>query len=146
MADTPLINGHRFSWSSIEFHVAGNRNPTVQELTYSTKMEPGTVRGEGMRIISDTRGEAECEGSITMLKSEAQAFFKSQGAGFMGKRFTVTVAMKEDGEDAPLTDTLEGVRIKSIEDSPKLGTEPLKVKLDLHIMRVKYDGLDPVGD
>ena len=147
MADNPTINGHRYGWASVEFHVKGDRFPDITELTYSTKGEPGMVRGVGMRVIGRTRGEADHEGSVTMLKSQAQKFIASQGAGFMLKSFNITASYKEnEGEGAPITDTLEGVRITNVEDGPKQGGDALTVKFDLHIMRVKYNGIDPFED
>ncbi len=148
MADTPTINGHRYGWASTEFHVDGDRFPDITDLSYSSKGDPGLVRGTGMRVIGRTRGEADHEGSITMLKSKANAWFSTLGNGFMLKSFNITASYKEDeGEpDGPVTDELIACRMKSVEDNPKQGTDPLTVKIDLHIMRIKYDDVDPFED
>jgi hypothetical protein len=147
MADELTINGHRYSWASIEFHIKGERFPDVTEISYSTSGEPGLVRGTGMRVIGDTRGEADNEGSITMLKSQADRLIQSQGNGFMLKRFNISVSWKEDeGEGGIITDTLEGVRLTNIENNPSQGTDAATVSFDMHIFRIKYNGIDPFED
>jgi hypothetical protein len=146
MADNPTINGHRYGWASIEFHIAGNRRPDITELNYSTKGDPGLVRGAGMRVKGDTRGEADHEGSFTLLKSAAQALVRDLGPGFMRKRFNITASYREDGDEGVMTDELFGCRIKNVEDNPKQGNEPLSVKFDLHIYRITYDGVDPFAE
>lgn len=147
MADHPTINGHRYGWASVEVHAKGTPLLGITELTYSTKGEPGLVRGQGMRVVGRTRGEGDHEGSITALKSDAQKFLASLGPGFMMKSFGITSSYKEDeGEGSPITDELIGCRIKNIEDGPKQGGDALTVKMDLHILRVKYNGLDPFQD
>jgi hypothetical protein len=147
MADNPTINGHRYGWASVEFHVEGDRFPDITEITYSTSGEPGKVRGTGMRVVGRTRGEADHEGSVTMNKSQANRFIASLGDGFMLKSFNIDVHYKEDmGEGSPITDILTGCRITNMEDSPKHGPDGLTVKFDLHILRIYYDGYDPFED
>lgn len=146
MADTPIINGHTYSWASIEFGFDGVSQPDLTEITYDVTMDPGLARGTGSRVRGDTAGEADSEGSFTMLKGEAAKFIAKMGKGLMRKRFPITVSYDEDGEGGVVTDELIGVRIKKIGNNPTQGTDPAKVTFDIHIMRMNLNGVDVVGD
>lgn len=146
MADNPVINGHKYGWASIEANVNSTIAREFTEITYSTKGDPGKARGAGMRVLGRTRGEADHEGSISMLKKEANAFIARLGKGFMLKSFPITVSYDETGDGGVVTDKLTGCRITDVEDSPKQGNEPLQVKFSLHIMRIEYNGVNPFED
>ena len=151
MPDTPLINGHKYGWASIELGlVDGSAAREFSEITYDTDGKPGDVRGAGMRVLGTTRGEAGHEGSITLTKAESQRIINKLGGpqkkGFMLKKFPITVSYSEDGEGGVITDTLLGCRITKVGNAPKQGPEGVRVKFDLHIMRIKYDGVDPFED
>jgi len=146
MADTPIINGHRYGWASIEAKVDNTVAEDFTEITYSTKADPGKARGRGARVKATVRGEADHEGSITMHKAAAQAFIAKLGKGFMTKKFPIVVSYSEAAEGAVITDRLTGCQITSMEDTPKQGNESVMVKFDLHIMRIKYNGVDPFED
>lgn len=145
MADTPVINGHRYGWASIGIQLEGVETPDFTEFTYSAKQEIGKVRGMGTRVLGTTQGESDGEGSFTMLKKQASAFIKSMGSSFMKKKWAATVSYDEDGEGGIITDELTGCQITNVEDSPKQGTEPAMTKFDFHIMRMKLNGQDPHG-
>lgn len=146
MADTPIINGFQFGWASVEAHVDGKPAEDFTEINYSTKADPGKARGFGVRVKARVRGEADHEGSFSMKKGAANAFIKRLGRGFMNKSFPITVSYAENAEGAVITDRLVGCMITNHEDSPKQGNEALMVKFDIHIMRITYDGVDPIED
>lgn len=145
MADSPIINGHAYSWQSISVAIDGVDTPDFTEITYSPSLEIGKVRGMGSRVKATTVGEADGEGSFTMLKGQASKFIKALGDGLMRKSFAITVNYDEDGEGGIVTDELFGCRITKFEDSPKQGTDAATVKFDIHIMRMKMNGVDPHG-
>ena len=146
MADSPIINGNAYSWASIGIALDGVDTPNFTEITYNGALEPGKVRGMGSRVYARTAGEADSDGSFTMLKAQAAKFIKQMGPGFMRKSFAITVNYDEDGEGGIVTDELFGVRITKVEDSPKVGTEGVTTKFDIHILRMKLNGVDPHGD
>lgn len=146
MADTPIINGNMYGWASVKPAIDGVDAPDITEINYSPSMDPGKVRATGTRVRGTTAGEADAEGSFTMLKREASVFIKRMGNGLMKKKFPITVTYEEDGEGELITDELFGCRITKIEDNPKQGTEPVTTKFDLHIMRLKLNGVDPHGE
>ncbi len=145
MADSPIINGHAYSWGSIGTAIDGVDTPDFTEINYSPSLEIGKVRGLGTRVKATTVGEADAEGSFSMLKGQAAKFIKAMGDGLMRKTFAITVSYDEDGEGGIVTDELFGCRITKIEDSPKQGTDAVVTKFDIHILRLKLNGVDPHG-
>jgi len=146
MADSPIINGNAYSWASIKAAIDGIDTPDFTEITYGGSLEIGKVRGMGTRVRATTAGEADSEGSFSMLKKQASVLIKAMGNGFMRKRFPITISYDEEGEGGIITDELFGVRITKVEDAPKQGTEAAQTKFDIHIMRMKLNGVDPHGD
>lgn len=145
MADTPIINGHAYSWASIVAALDGVDTPDFTEFMYSPSQEIGKVRGMGRRVKGTTVGESDGEGSFTMLKGQAAKWIKQMGDGFMTIPFNVTISYDEDGEGGIVTDELFGCRITKVEDAPKQGTDAATVKFDFHILRMKLNGVDPHG-
>lgn len=145
MADTPIINGHAYGWASVAMSIEGVETKGFTEITYSPSMEPGKVRAEGTRVYATTAGEADGEGSFTMLKKHASELIKAMGDGFMRKQFSMTINYSEEGEGGIITDELFGIRITKVEDAPKVGTEGATTKFDIHIMRMTLNGVDPHG-
>jgi hypothetical protein len=146
MADTPIINGHAYSWASISIALDGVDTDGFVDVTYKASMAIGKVRGMGRRVKATTQGEADADGSFTMNKAAASALIKALGPGFLRKRFDMTVSYDEDGEGGIVTDELFGVRITDVEDSPKQGTEGVQTKFTTHILRLKLNGVDPHGE
>jgi hypothetical protein len=147
MADSPIINGNAYSWASIGAAIDGVDTPDFTEITYSPALEPGKVRAMGIRLRGTTAGEADSDGSFSMLKGQASTFIKAMGNGLMRKTFAMTISYEEEGEVTKIvTDELFGCRITKIEDSAKVGTEASTVKFDIHILRMKLNGVDPHGD
>lgn len=147
MATNPTINGNVFSWASVELALDGVDTPDFTEVNYTASQDIGKARGMGTRLKGTTAGESDGEGSFSMLKGQATKFIKQLGHGFLKKkRIGLVVSYQEDGEDEITTDELIACRIIKVENNPKIGTEPLTVKFDLHIMRMKLAGIDPHGD
>jgi hypothetical protein len=139
----PLINGARCSWADIEIKINRVRALAVQEITYNSKLEPGVVRGAGTRVLGRTRGQEEHEGSITLLKEEAQELIDALGDGFGEKAFDIVVSYRLGDESTVAKysqDTLLGCRIKSPDQSLQQGTDAVKVKFELSVMDVLYNG------
>lgn len=143
MAQYPLINGLRFDYSSVEIAVGSATIVGVSELSYSSKLEPGKVRGTSAQVNGRTRGQYEAEGSMTLFKQEADELLALLGPGFMEVAFPVTVHYAESGQPL-ITDRLIGARIKSMENSHKEGSDALTVKFDLDLIAIVHNGLAPI--
>lgn len=145
----PLIRGERHDFAAIEIELNTPAGPQrfkgFKSINYSIQLEPGQVRGTGARKVGRTRGEATEEGSLEMYFAEWNDLRAALGAGYMRVPFDVVVTYGPDGLPAT-TDTLVGCRIKKVDHSHSQGTDGLMVKLDLDVMKILENGLDPVGD
>lgn len=144
---TPLIDGHRYSFSSVELRVAGRIYTGVTEISYSVSQEPGIVRGTGARPIGRTRGEYTAEGSLTMLKSDYYDLIQAlslRAEGYLEASFDVVVTFSELFEP-PICDVLRGCRITREEDSHSTGGEALTVSLTLSVMEIIRNGAPAVS-
>lgn len=144
MADFPLINGNRYSWASVVFSMADIEIDDVTEISYSHKLESGTVRGVGPWKAGRTRGEYDAEGSVTLLRSAWDSLRAQLGNGYLESDFTVTVSYSEEGEGDVVTDTLVGCRIQNVEHSPSQGTDALTVALTLSVLYILENGVEPL--
>ena len=140
----PLINGVRHDYSSVEIMIKGARVFGVKDISYSSKLDPGKVTGTHAAILGRTRGQLTEEGSFTLYEAEWSDLLGALGNAFMEKGFHITVNYREDGQPM-VTDRLIGCRLTSVEHSPASGSEPLTVKLSVHVMKITRNGLDPVN-
>jgi hypothetical protein len=144
----PLVNGERHDFAAIEITIETEAGPKrfkgFASVNYSIGLEPGQVRGTAARKLGRTLGEATEEGSLEMYMAEWDELRAALGSGYMRKSFNVTITYGADGLPVT-TDTLEGCRIKKVDKNHSQGTDGLKVKLDLDIMKILEGGLDPIG-
>lgn len=140
----PLINGHRYDWSSVRITIDGIPYTGVKSINYRQTMTPGLMRGTRAQPTGRTRGQYEPEGSIEIYKEDYQeiikALSKNGALGYMEVSFPILVQYSS-GILAPITDTLTGCRIASDEDSPSEGADPFTVNCDLSVMLVSRNGL-----
>ncbi|MFN7135502.1 MAG: hypothetical protein ACK4N5_25750 [Myxococcales bacterium] len=140
----PLINGNRHDFSSIEVKINGTIFLGVEEITYSHRLEPGKVIGTKAQLLGRTRGQYEPEASLTLFKQEYHDLIRrlgAGGAGYMETAFDVVVSYseKQDGRDVVLCDRIVGCRIKGVDNSHRSGSDALKVKVDLSVIRIDED-------
>ncbi len=139
----PLINGHRFSYASIELNVFGMVFMGVKAINYSDKLTPGKARGTASMPLGRTRGDYESEASLELFKEEAIAFQARLVAippfGVGEVPFVATIAYAELA--GPITvDVLSGCRVTSIADAHQQGTDPLTVKFDIDPWLITRNG------
>ena len=139
----PLINGNTFDFSSIELDAEGRKYNGFKSIEYDHSLEPGEARGNRAQVVGTTRGQYSAAASAEMYKSDYAQLIAQLGNGYMTKRFPITVSYAEAGQPI-ITDRLFQVRIKKAANSHSEGGDPLTVKLDLHVMRISENGLDPV--
>ncbi len=165
-----LINGRRYDSSSVEITIlptgpangavgkvagiaagalgVGSIFQGITEISYSDKLEPGEHRAIGTpKLLGMTRGVYSTEASMTMYKEDAAGLIEALSAlgGYGEVAFQITVVTAEAGA-SPITDTLEGVRITSIEDSVSQGGDPLTVAFELKPLNIKRNGKSMVGE
>ena len=139
----PLINGHRYSFASIEVSVGGRRIVGFREISYRVRREIGEVRGVHPEPLGYTRGEITYEATLVAYAEEAEELVRALGPGYMEQPFDITVTYAEEGQRT-VTDQLLGCRITQIERDHSRGTDPLEVRFELKPARIRYWGLDPI--
>ena len=146
MADLaqPLINGFRYQFSNIEIDIDGDIITEVQSIDYEHGLEGTKTRGTGsVYATGETTGEYDSSGKIELPKHVAAALRAKLGKGYLRKRFPITVSYADEGQPV-ITDRLIGCRISKEGNSHSNGTDGLKESLDMSIMRVQLNGVDPV--
>ena len=144
----PLINGHRFDYSSVVFKVGGFRYGGVRSINYKHSVEPGKLRGNRAQVIGATRGEYNAEGSVEIYKQEYQELINQlslKGRGFFEQFFETTVSYSEAPESPVITDILRGVRLTSSDHSLSEGSDGIVVKCDLLVMYIIEGGKMPLS-
>jgi len=145
----PDNTGLKFDFSSIEFDVDGTKLAGVAKISYSETLEPGEARGSYAHSLGASRGQYEAEGSLEMLKEDANQLIAllstadptgaSSGLGYGEKFFTCTVSYSESGQPVT-TDKLFGCRIKKVGDDHAVGPDVLIVSMDLRVQRLERNG------
>ncbi|TNE29202.1 MAG: hypothetical protein EP346_06990 [Bacteroidetes bacterium] len=69
----PLINGTRHSWASVEMNILGRVVTGITAFSYKKTQNKTNIYGAGDEVVARGRGNKEYEGSITLLKYEADA-------------------------------------------------------------------------
>lgn len=125
MAIAPLINGRRFSFSSLEIAAQIGATGTslfmdVDDISYGEKLEIEFRRGTSRTPIGWTSGtHTPQEGSMQMGKSTFAQMVTKVGPGWLGINLAMIIAYADIGE--PLTvDTIIG-RLTGAEDAHSYG-------------------------
>lgn len=139
----PLVNGHRFSFASAEIRYNGARLMGITSIDYKNTLEAGEARGNHAIRYGTTQGELKSDGSMEMLKEEADEFIRQLGDGYLEKRFQIVVSYAEEGQQTKV-DTLVNVRLGEDAQSHSQGTDALKVKFTLNMDYVLRNGKSPV--
>lgn len=124
----PLINGRRFSYSSIEIVLTGPGGPSVEadinEISYSESLEIEYRRGTSRIPLGSTAGMWEPqECSFSMGKSSAMAFLAKLGPGWLGINLLLLINYQDEGE--PLVSDDITARLLGHEDAHTYGPEAL---------------------
>lgn len=148
MTAYPLINGHRFDWSSVQVTIDGIRYTGVKSITYRQTLTPGKVRGTRSQVTGRTRGQYDCEGSVEFYKEDYSDIVRALSAfgtrGYMEYAFPIVVQYSS-GVLAVKTDVLAGCRLASDEDAPTESSDGLVVSCDLDIMYITRDGFSALS-
>jgi len=140
--DYPLINGFRYDFSSIVFHLDGDVVLGVKEISYKNSRERGEVRGTSPQRLAKTRGQYKCEASCTLFRSEFDELIAKIGDGYQDYVFPVTVSYANDGQPL-VTDTIVGCTLDEDDHSNSAGTDPTEVKLTFNPMYIVVNGKLP---
>lgn len=137
----PLINGHRFSFASIEAIFNGIPMIGFTEITYKPSLKAGIVYGSRPQPLGRTRGKVEYSFSFKMLRLEFEALklTLAGGVGFGEFPFDVIVQYGEIGQPV-VTDSIISARIEEAELSNSDGTDPAQVNVTCSAMGMLLNG------
>lgn len=150
MADTPLINGRRFSHTSLEISVQKPDGSSeifidIDSIEYSEELEIAFAQGTAIAPIGWTSGTyvpGDC--TISMGKSSFQkGIVEGIGDGWLGSNVTIVVKYADEGED-PIADELH-CRITGESTSSSYGPDPIKSSVKLKPIKIKRNGIVPIA-
>jgi hypothetical protein len=144
--ESPFINGHRYSFGSIELVVLQTKIFGITAISYGSSLKPGVVRGTDAQEVGRTPGEASHRCELEMYQHEFDYLVGKLGPGFGLVPFDVSVtfaeehaAVKDGGEpEGVRTHEINGCRITDVDMQSGEGVEPNKVRLQLHPRSISY--------
>lgn len=142
--DYPLINGHRYSFASVEAQFNGLPILGIKSINYSPELIPGKVYGSAPQKIGRTRGKEDSSCDFEMLRLEFENLKETlgqQGVGFGETPFDIIVQFAELPSSPVVTDTIVGFRIGKPEASNADGTDASMIKVSGDPMRVLLGGV-----
>lgn len=144
LPDYPTFNGKRHDWSSIKFDIQGARMRGLKDLSYKHSLEPGELRGTAAQVLGRTLGTYSAEASFTCALAEYQALITEMGTGYLEQEFNITAKYAVAKGDPINTVEILGCRIKSADNSHSQSNEPLMVKVELSVMLIRENGINPM--
>lgn len=141
--DSKQINGYVYDHGDLTATMDGEEYDDFKEVKYSTKREIGKHRGSSAYARGRTRGTVDFEGSVTMLKSVADAIIKKRGPGWMEKEFDLSCVYGQDGQELT-KDELIGCTVIGEENSTSEGAEALMITWNLDIKAILRNGQPPM--
>ena len=146
---TPLINGRRFSYASVEVALLKPDGSSeifidVDSIDYSEQLNISFMRGTGQAPIGWTAGEYEAgDLTLSIAKSHFQTgIVEGIGEGWLGANLQVTVKYADEGE--PTCSDVLTTRISGAADAPAVGPDPLAVKMTCKCMQISRNGINPL--
>ena len=155
MAQEPaIINGHRYSFASIELTANNQVFLGITRISYGSSMKPGKVRGTDGEYVGRTPGDAEHRCEIQILQHEYQLLLATLGPGFGLVPFDIQVAFAEPytyeqqasttaEPEGVTTHMIRGCRITDADLSAQEGPDANKVDVILDPTTIIYGQVPP---
>ena len=147
----PLINGRRYSFSSLECTIVKPEGETevfidISALSYGEVLTIEFVRGAAQRPLGWTAGDYEPpDASITVTKSKfTTGIVEGIGAGWLGSVIKIVAKYNDIGE--PLTVDEITCRIMGQQNDHSAGPGPLNVVVALKTIDLVTNGVNSLGD
>jgi len=135
----PQINGHRYSFASIEAAFNGLLVPGFKSISYNDELTPADVYGTSSNKIGRTKGKQNAACTFVMYKEEFENLritLGVTGVGYGETQFDIILTYFEVGQ-VPITDIIQGCRVtKTSEDSNADSSDALTVSVECNVMRI----------
>jgi hypothetical protein len=135
----PVINGHRYSWASLEVTIRGMMVIALRSINYSSELTPGIIWGSDPGRVGRTPGRVTHAASVELLRREWDVLREELGMSFGRVPFDVSVQYADEGE-AVVTDWLIGCRITRVEMNNSDSTDATAVALTLDPYDIRQGG------
>lgn len=142
---SPIINGHEYSFASIELDVNGMLTPGATSINYWDRKKPGIIMDTAGRKVGRTPGVDERGCELVMLRRFWDALRTNLGQSFGLRVFTISVMYHEPGfpalgvEARTVIDVLDGCRITDVEPNNQEGNQAATVTLKIDPMTILWD-------
>lgn len=140
----PLVNGHRYSFASIEARFNGLPFIGFSAINYKPSLKAGMVYGSRPQALGRTRGKQEITFDFEMYRLEFELFKATlglAGVGFGETSFETIVQYSEGALQPVVTDTILSARIEEVDLSNADGTDASKVKCTCSAMNILLNGV-----
>lgn len=125
----PLVNGHRYSFASIEVDFGGFVIVAITAINYTDELQPGIIMGSDPNRVGRTIGQRKLTCDFEMYRREWDVFRDALGQSYGRKPFNITIQYAESIGDPVTTDQIIECRIVRVEKSNAEGSDALKVKV-----------------
>jgi hypothetical protein len=141
----PLINGHRYSFSSIELIINGLPNVVgFSSINYKPSLKASMVYGSRPQPLGRTRGKAEFTFDFEMYRLEFEILKATLGTvailGYGETQFD-TIVQYWEALQPVVTDTILAARIEEVDLSNADGADPSKVKVTCSALSILLNGM-----
>jgi hypothetical protein len=142
----PLIDGVRYSWSSIIVNIGADQFLGCKSININEKVEPQKIHGTNQAMIGATAGQYDADGDCEFYQQEADAIVDAlnaraannvKGKGWMNAPLTVQVQYFDDGQ--PLRTKKLSVRFTSRTQGGSEGGEALTSKFTMFFLAPVID-------
>jgi hypothetical protein len=135
----PLINGHTYSFTSIELTVDDTVCVGVTEVNYNESINSVVVYGSDPRRAGRTVGPRKMTADLKLLRREWDVVLAKLGGNFGRLKILVVVCYSVGADQPVITDTVEGY-IAGVDSSNQEGTDPSSVTLTLDPTDITWNG------
>ena len=139
----PLLNGRRHSFCSVELKLNNVIFKGFKKIDYKRTRERTDVYGNHPDPLGKTHGTNKYEASCELYLAEWNLFQATLGAGYGDVPFQIDVTYTENGFDM-IHDTLMGCTLDSSEATNAQGNEGTSRPIELHPVKILFNGLDDV--
>lgn len=95
----PIINGHRFSWASIEVVINGLQIAALRSINYTSELTPGVIYGNDPSKRGRTPGKVNHSCVFEILLREWMVLRDSLGQSYGRRSFNIVVQYAEPKQD-----------------------------------------------
>lgn len=134
----PTINGHRYSYASLQVVINGVAYEGLKSLHYSSALEPGIIYGSDPWKVGRTPGKVEHTCEFECYRREWTSIMAGLGQDFGRATFDIHVQYAEKGDEGVTQDLIALCRVTKVEMANEDGTDASTVAVTIDPMDIRY--------